>query len=757
MLLLGGSLAALCIESAADAQGVRIDVPALPVTQALGMIARQSGVRIVYDPNLDAGMTSAPVRGAVSARQAVEMALRGLDFGIATEADGSISVDHNLIVVAYRDEAEVFFRVDDAQSSNRGGKSLRELPQTTEVITSALIQRQQSLTLSDALRNSGGVVNSVGNVQGTPSFAIRGQASSALQNGVQTGANAFTIDAIERIEILKGPAAILSGANNLGGAVNIVDKRPSSTPVLDISAFYGTFDYRKMVIDASDALTTDKTLSARIIGAQGGASRSYGDYGRESEAVIAPSLRYKTNSSDVIVGLNAAESFAAAKNFRYIDPNDPGRFLSGTGRLGPKGQGFNNNVTRYYLNAEQRIASWLTLSARGSITNDNLSAKIYQPADFLDPATPLAIGFASGFRTEQRNRAADMFVRLDVRTGPLRHKIVAGYNYTRLRLRQFDQDPTIDPVVFFNPQADNSELPLPAAATSLSFLLEQKQNGFYVQDFVDIGPVHIVASLRRDRYVVGTTIFGVNAGTRNRTAAMTPNVGAVLDVSKTLSLYANFQRGFSPNTALSCDGARLPNIRTENIEAGAKADLFARKLSLTASAYQLAQDGTSNPDATCPVGNRFISAGGLRTRGVDLSAAGDIGSGLSLNASYSFADYGYRNTAPEFGTLPNGLYRHKYSIFAAYEARSGPLSGLGLAAGVFGNGRTYVDTFGKIHLDPQAQVDANLTYRLGGTLVNLGIKNLFDADLNSVAFTPLYVARLQPRTILLSVTHRFFR
>jgi len=748
-------------ETAVLAQSRTIDVVAMPLADALNAIASQTGTRIAYDPDAVPGRTSSPVKGAANARDAVETALQGTGLQLTVEPDGHMTVANDIVVTAQRDEAETSFRVDGAQSSNRSGKTLKELPQGTQVVTSALIRQQQAITLNDALRNSAGVVNNLGNVQGTPSFTIRGSVAGALQNGVASNGSATAIDTIERIEILKGPAAILAGADNLGGVVNLVDKRPSADPILDVLLQYGTFEDRKIVVDASNALNDSKTLSARMIGVQAGSERSFGGYGGRREKVLAPSLRYKTGTADYVVGLNTASTVKPLENFRILNPQEPGQFLAATGRIGEGDQGFRNDVTRFYGSAEQKLASWLTLVARGSHTRDRLRARVIAPAGYADPDDGNALlAFNQSFDNRQQITSADGYARVEFTTGPLKHAVTAGYNYVKSSFASFNAPFTETSLLFIDVRDDNSGIALTRAPVERSFRSDSRQDGYYIQDFVDIGRLHLLAGVRRNKFTSSTIVYGFDEDLVSEpamTKADTPNLGAVFDMTSNISVYANYSKGFSPTFGLTCDGEPIAVPDSQNLEGGVKADLFSRRLSFTASAYRLREGQTTVEDFACPLPDRVRSVGGIETKGIELDLNGQVTPGLAVSASYTFADYRFQETVSQFGTVPSARYRHKYSAYVTYDIRNGPLQGLGVAGGAFGNGRSFVDFNGQVALPAQVQFDGNLIYRAGSAVFNVGVKNLTNRRLSAVSSSPTYVAYLQPRTILATLTYRFFK
>lgn len=58
--------------------------------------------------------------------------------------------------------------------------------------------------------------------------------------------HAFPLDNVQRIEVVKGPASVLYGGEALGGAVNIITRMPEEKSETDITAFYGSYNTRRL-------------------------------------------------------------------------------------------------------------------------------------------------------------------------------------------------------------------------------------------------------------------------------------------------------------------------------------------------------------------------------------------------------------------------------------------------------------------------------------------------------------------------------
>ena len=685
-----------------------------------------------------------------------------------------------IVVTAKRDEAETNLKVDKAASSDRTGKGLRTLPQSTTVVTSALLKEQQVQSVTEALRNVSGTTASFGNVQGVPSVSVRGFGATGLSNGLSGSLIAVQpVDNLERIEVLKGPSAILSGAGSLGGTVNLVTKRPSADPILDVTGEYGSFDTWAIGVDASNALTADKHVSARIVGRWLDADRNFGGYAGRNEHFFAPSLRFKDAKTDVILGASLSENFNPLAPYSYVvdtqivDPAAPGfgQIAANPGNpLGPRGQGIAASSQRYYFNAEHKAAPWLTLVARGEHGNGKVNIRLLQPL-FTDPSGVYYAPLSQG--TQSRNDALDAYARFNFKTGPVSHALTIGYNYSRDRsLSLTGANAIYGP--FTDRKAGLAGIPLPEVAGTPSNIATIVQNGFYAQDLAEFDRFHVYAGYRRNRYHLNSASLQFAFTNDDRQTANTFSFGAVVDVVGGLSVYGNFLSGYSPNFA-QFDGFIPKPQRTRNIEGGIKLDLFDRKLAIVASYYRNKQNNIVNGTLAPPF---YQVLDGLIAEGFEADINGQILPGWTVAATFSQASYKYTNPDPlERTDFVVAQPKTRYSVFTAYEVQKGPLKSLGASIGVYGFSRSVAGTVGSayptfdpdtfeitgifnnrapVFLGAQTSVDANIHYKLGDLKLNLGVKNLFDRQLYSLSPTVNYIPLGAPRTFTLTATYSFF-
>jgi iron complex outermembrane receptor protein len=126
-------------------------------------------------------------------------------------------------------------------------------PASVQVVPQQVLKDQQVISLDQALNNVSGVVTGSGLAAGNglpyASVFLRGYLTDTIfRDG--TRLDSYGGDSnlylqqfanIDRVEVLKGPAAILYGAVEPGGIVNIVTKQPQSTQAYSLEQQFGSF------------------------------------------------------------------------------------------------------------------------------------------------------------------------------------------------------------------------------------------------------------------------------------------------------------------------------------------------------------------------------------------------------------------------------------------------------------------------------------------------------------------------------------
>lgn len=762
LLLIGAApLAGLSISHPALAQSASINVPTMPLDQALREIGQQSNQQIDFDPSAVTGKVSAPVVNQPTAQAAVAAALRGTSLAVALDSGGVLTVTNDIVVTAQRDEAETRLLVRQASSSNRTGQSLRELARNETVISAKLMADQQAQDIQDVLKNTGGVTIQT-SPQGGNNFSIRGFGSSGIVNGLagdtqgRFGASQ-AIANLERVEVLKGPDAILAGTDNLGGIVNLVTKRPSADPILTIGLETGSFGTKKVTIDASNALNDAKTLSARIVAQAADADRNDAGYRGTSEYLFAPSIRFKNANSDFIAGVSATRNIYGKSPFSLIGGN-PYRIVAEPEiPLGTPNQGITSTTTNYYVEFNQKVANWLTLVARGQYQQQQAVISQYSFGRFTtrDEASPTFGTITYTANTEvidNPTKSFDGFARTSFGLFGTSHKLVVGTSFQDNSSTSTSASPR--PSGRFNVFTPNPVLPaIPRSASAFGFEIESRQYGYYIQDLIEFWKLHISLGYRHNIYE-SKSRFGTGVLTNDpEDRSGVPSIGVVLDVTPSVSLFGNFVEGFSPSFTFQRDGTILPSTRTKNLEFGLKAGMFNDRVELVASAFRLRQ---SNRVIADPVDPDFsIGAPGIQTQGVDIDLRGQPLRGWDIQTSFSYTDTTLLvpdPLTPFIAAAP----KFKYSIYTAYRSNlSGQLDG-GASVGLYGQSGSFGGSDGGFVVPASRTVDTNIFVTYERLNLNFGLKNVFDRRNYGVTFSPFYLPRSDGRTWRLTATYSFF-
>ncbi|MFT8479201.1 TonB-dependent siderophore receptor [Gluconobacter oxydans] len=730
-------------------------LPRQPLRTTVQEIARHAHVTVTIGQEVP-DTVYAPAVKAKTATEAFRQALYGSDYAIYSDRNGMFYVRRanaghveNMNVIAKRNEAETQYNVDSSASSTRTGGSIRDLPQSSRTITSALIADQQIQTIADAMRNASGMTVNRSNLQGSNSYTVRGWTATGMTNGMldPTGAMQPTAN-VERVEVLKGPAALLSGGNNMGGSVNVVTKKPVAENLLNIEGMYGSYDDRKITVDGSTALNHSKTLSARIIGDFADQDRNWAGYKGRKEYSIAPSIRFKNRSVDVTVGVENSKVRQPQTGYAVIPTvgSDP-QIVTYGHAFGPDNQGITMWNTRWFYETTWNINHWLTFVSRSHVSNSTTLVDMYGPAAHVGGINYLIM--QSTDKQVSTQYATDDYFRAKFKTFIFKHTISVGLNYSDYTVSDYSP-PSSEQTVFTTvPINKTPNLSRFYPATIFQYSLGSRQLGFYGQDLIEYGRFHFFGAIRHTGY----RSWG-NTSAAKKIGKISPIAGMVVDLNKQFSVYASWVNGFTPNFAMGTDNKLLPSQTTTNLEAGVKAQFFNKKLDVVSSVYRL--DQSNYPILAAGSSNRYIMLPGMRTQGVDIDVSGTLLPGWQISGSFTYAGFRFLSNSLE-KYIVAAQPKVKYSLFMSYILQSGIFKNAGMSFGVYGNGSSAaVSYYPKYTIGPQHELDINFLYSYRKLKFNFGITNLENRNIFGVTSTPSYVSVSGPRMFRGTISYSFF-
>jgi outer membrane receptor protein involved in Fe transport len=226
------------------------------------------------------------------------------------------------------------YQASEATSGGRLRTAIFDSPQTINVVTDALLKDVGATRILDALKYIPGVTEST-IPNGLDRITVRGfQTDGAIVDGFNFDANQGNLDPIliERIEVVKGPNAILSPTGSPGGTINNVTKKPLFVAARhSVKAEYGAFDAGAVEIDSTGRIGDAKSKFAyRLVGAV----RDYDNYWGNTKVqrqVLAPSLSWQVGPSSK---LTVQADYSNSLSGLYLGiPIDPSSSPTTTARL----------------------------------------------------------------------------------------------------------------------------------------------------------------------------------------------------------------------------------------------------------------------------------------------------------------------------------------------------------------------------------------------------------------------------------------
>ncbi|KQT19825.1 TonB-dependent receptor [Methylobacterium sp. Leaf399] len=152
---------------------------------------------------------------------------------------------------------------------NRTGSRLDlsplQTPASVEVVSGQKIRERGQETVQEAVtQNAAGITTIAAPGNGFGAYTSRGFAgvNSVMQlyDGtrlyVGTGTITFPFDTwnVDRIEVLRGPASVLSGDGAIGGVINVVPKKPTFTTINAARVALGSDGVKRLAFDTGGAL-----------------------------------------------------------------------------------------------------------------------------------------------------------------------------------------------------------------------------------------------------------------------------------------------------------------------------------------------------------------------------------------------------------------------------------------------------------------------------------------------------------------------
>ncbi len=612
-----------------------------------------------------------------------------------------------------------------------------DIPAQVSSIPQELMRQQASNSIADALKNASGV-QAVRWYGAYEQYTIRGFFDDdrdgfnvMLVDGMRMGGNRYGTQTnnIESVEVLKGPSSLLYGRGAVGGAINIVRKKPQGSRASDFSYRTGRFNTHQVAGGLTGPVGSSSKVLYRV-----DSSYEKSDGWRKAGADrvnVSPSLTWimgdqarmtvhQTFNRDRFDGdggvpLNITNLPSYKPELRFSLPQDNVLVEDSqtnavfTGNLSSAWE-FRNS----FLMQRTSDRYFVTEGVYGDPDN-NLVYR--EPLDFHHIRRPFQnqaelTGHVNGFG---------------------RHNLLIGYEFQRDKYRTEvtgGDDPdclcgywwlTIAPMDITT--LEETQTPLDIDTVERTTFVNDQTHAFYWQDQIDItSKVKVNVGARFDDYKRRVTRTGglpFKPVARDQTA-FSYRAGLVYAPRSDQQIYGSTSSSFSPVTTVPADGSQLDPSTARNYEVGHRWQGWNGRVDTSAAFYYTVRNNLTVQQSV----TTYVQVGEQTSRGLDVDINTDLGGATHLILNYGYTRPHFEDAEDLTGLTPRYVPKHTANVWL----RKDWTSGLNASVGVRYLGSQFVNDENSVQLDGYAIVAGAVGYRANRWEWSLNADNLFNKE-----------------------------
>lgn len=770
-------------------------IPPGPLTATLNRFAEEAGIFLSSTAELADGKTSPGLQGSYTIAEGLSILLMGSGLEAMETADRTYTLKKSSVPPPQSSDEALMLPamtvVADAESDSgilkpyaggqvaRGGRlgilgnrDFMDTPFNRTSYTAELMQNQQARFIADALNNDPTARAAGSGSTGLDSFSIRGfnvTNADLLFNGLAgvtpSFFNSMMAESIERIEVLKGPNALLNGValnGGIGGAINMIPKRAADIPLTQFTASYISNTQFSGHIDVGRRFGSDNQFGVRLNGVYRNGDTPIDNHSQES-ALATLGFNYQSGRLRLSTDLGYQDQdFQGTRRFARVAP----------GLEVPKAP---NNRTNFYdpyefndtqvyygaLRGEYDLNNKLTVYTAfgGSVRNQRTTGTNRTIIDALGNMSGgiNPVGFSAD---KMYSWTLEAGLQGRFTTGVLQHQAVLAYTLSDREWRRINVPALSSPYPasniykpIYGPEPDSSLQPGPGDARKMQDLT---LSSIALVDTLSVFDERVQLTLGTRWQQIDAANFNTNTGAMTsdyKKDKATPMVGLVVKPWQRVSLYANYIQGLqqgptAPLTATNAGEVFSPFV-TKQYEVGAKVD-FGR-IATTLAFYQVAQPS----GIIDPVTNIFSVNGEQRHRGVDFNVFGEVARGVRLLGGVAYIDSELTKTQGGINQGNNGISVPDLRLVIGTEWDIPFIRGLTMDGRVIRNSSIYLDPANTQKTPAWTRLDIGARYyfskllTLRANLNNAFGRNYWDTD----SFGQLILS--DPRTFFVSATFDF--
>ena len=651
--------------------------------------------------------------------------------------------------------------------STRTSVPVKDVAQSVQAIPRAILNEQQAFKLNEGYRNAAGILE----VNTLNDYLIRGfrkGKTNFLMNG-QMGSmnyeNPPMLFNVEKVEVLRGPSALLFGYAAPGGVVNVITKKPLATRYNNINISGGSFNTFHFQSDFTGPFNQSKTLLYRLNVGYENAGNSV-DFLKMKTFAIAPSLLWKIGNKTSLLAEFAytrddrtlcyengypafnGDVFAVKQTLAVHEPDDYSHRDAFQTQLHFK-QYFKENIifnTLVNYNKVKANAEYL-ITLDGPDEKGDLPRvieRMKQNHDILSINTYLEANFS---------------------IGPIKNQMLTGADFYYFIESYPDYKNASAPSInIFHPvygTVDKAAQPNDIYDSSIWEYRTKTYAGYAQDNITFTEKLKGIIGIRYEqyhytmRYVEGD----YDETDPSDASAWIPRAGLIYSPVKNVSLYGSYSVGFEPQKSNypNNGGPFDPEISTQ-FEVGVKSELFNKRLITSLALYDITKQNVLTPDPEDPSGRKRVQKGEVKSKGVEFSLTGNITENWSVLFNYAFNDIKVtKSNKPEeigraFGNAPKNLI----NLWTSYRIGGGLLTGLKI-----GGGFRFVDkripySLEQLSLPAYTVFDGMISYDIGkNATISLNLYNITNTEYILGAYSSWQLRPGYPRSFRVGLDYSF--
>ncbi|CAO4143639.1 TonB-dependent siderophore receptor [Methylorubrum thiocyanatum] len=681
-----------------------------------------------------------------------ELAVEGLGRGVPRlEPQGGVTV-------GYLGKA--------TRSATKTPTPLLDTPQSVSIVTREQILDQGFQSIGEATRYVPGVIQAQGEGN-RDELIIRGQRSNAdfFVNGVRDDVQYYRdLYNTQRIEVLKGPNAMIFGRGGGGGVINRVLKEADGVPVREIVAQGGQFANKRVALDVGDRVSDSVFFRMNGVFEDTATYRDFVDIRRYG---VNPTMTFLLGPQTTL-----RLSYEYFHDDRTTDRGLPSQFGQPYRYRENTSTYFGNPfLSPTYVNAHIATAQLDHVFENGIVMRSQSRIadyeKFYQnvfPGGAVNAAGTAVNISAYNSQTDRTNYFNQTDFTYQFLTGPLKHTLLGGFELgyqEGLSLRQdgfFATTGTQTLVV--NPLA-----PLTRVGVNFRNIASGANSTYdlglaaaYVQDQIELNEyVQFIGGLRYDHFDFAATDRRTNVTNARVDDLISPRAGVVVKPLPNLAFYTSYSVSYLPSSGdqfstLSPGLVIAEPEKFENTEVGVKYDV-SPVLQLTGALFNLDRTNQRIADPNRP--GFFLTSGQTNTQGAEIGANGYVTDWWSIAGGYAFTDARITNRLSDtivagnfVGLVPLNSFTlwNKFDIDPSFS----------VGVGFINQSHSFATSDNTVRLPSYSRFDLGLFYRISeNARAQVNIENLFDRSYIVSAHNNNNILPGAPRTVRAQIIVRW--